>query len=117
MDSHCYSINLTEEIDMSENAEGGIAGIHARTAQNEGLQKHHKSTIGYLNERVVVYLFMLSFIGLLLVWMTASSPYITYGTTGAVVLFVILFGILRIKSIHQIREQRELQAKQMQSGF
>ena len=99
---------------MSEHAEAGIARLQAKLAQNEGLQSHHKATIGYLNERVVVYLFMLAFIGLLLVWMMASSPFITIGTTVAVVLFAILFGVLRIRRIHQIREQRELLAKEMQ---
>ena len=99
---------------MNDNAEGGIAGVQAKLAQNKGLQNHHKATIGYLNERVVVYIFMLAFIGLLLVWMTASSPYITFGATGVVVLFAILFGVFRIKRIHQIREQRERQAKELQ---
>ena len=57
---------------MNDNAEGGIAGAQTKLAENDGLQNHHKGTIGYLNERVVVYLFMLAFIGLLMVWMTAS---------------------------------------------
>jgi hypothetical protein len=99
---------------MNDNAEGGIAGTQAKLAQNDGLQNHHKETIGYLNERVVVYLFMLAFIGLLMVWMAASSPYVLYGATGMVALFAILFGVLRVKRIHQIREQRARQAEEMQ---
>ena len=100
---------------MSENAEGGIAAVQSKAAQNEGLQKHHKSTISYLDERIFGYFFMVVIVGLLLVWMSDSSPYITYGSTGAVILVTLLWGALHIKRNHQIREQRNLQVKEMQS--
>jgi hypothetical protein len=57
----------------------------------------------------------LVFLGLLVVWATASSPYIIYGSFAAAMLVTLLFGILRIKRIDRIREQRALQAKQTQS--
>ena len=69
-----------------DNAEAGIASTQARAAQADGLQKHHKSTIVYLNERVLTFVFMLSFVGLIMVWMASSSPYITYGSTLLVVV-------------------------------
>jgi hypothetical protein len=49
------------------------------------------------------------------VWVTASSPLIIYGSFAAAMLVTVLFGVIRIKRIQQVRKQRELQAKEAQS--
>lgn len=100
---------------MNDHAEGGIAAVQAKTAQSDGLQKHHKSTIGYLNERILTFVFMLCLIGLVLVWMTSSSQLITYGSLGVVIILAILLGALHIKSIEKARTQRKQQAEEWTS--
>ena len=97
------------------NAEGGIASQQARNAQADGIQKHHKATIGYLNDRVLTFIFMLLFIGLVIVWMTSSSPLITYGSIVAVVFVIILGGAFSIKRIHKKKAQRQQQAQEWKS--
>ena len=96
-----------------ENAEEGIARI--QMAQKDGLQNYQKRSVLYLDERILTAIFALAFMGLIVVWATATSPYITYGSLVASILIVILWGVMRIKHIQKIREQRELQVKQMQS--
>ena len=98
---------------MSDNAESGIAAVQAKAAQTDGLQKYHRSTIGYLNERILTFVFMIVLIGLVFVWVTSSSPYITYGSLVGVILLTLLWGMLRIKRIHRVREKRALQVKEM----
>jgi hypothetical protein len=100
---------------MNDNAEIGIASAQAKAAQADGLQKHHKSTIGYLNERVLTFVFAISFIGLVVIWMTSSSPYLTYGSVVVVILSSILWGVLRIKRIHKTREQQQHLAREWKS--
>ena len=96
---------------MSGDAEAGIAAVQAKVAQQEGVAKHHASTIGYLNERILTFVFMLSFIGLILVWLTSESTLIVYGSLAIVVALAITCGILRIK---RIQKTRELQVQQAQ---
>ena len=98
---------------MSDNAEEGIARV--QLAQKDGLQKHQARGTKNLDDRTFTSLFALAFLGLLVVWVTASSPYIIYGSFAAAMLVTLLFGVLRIKRIHRIRAQRALQAKQMQA--
>ena len=96
-----------------ENAEEGIARI--QMAQKDGLQNYQKRSVLYLDDRILTAIFALAFMGLIVVWATATSPYITYGSLLASILIVILWGVLRIKRIQQVREQRELQVRQMRS--
>ena len=96
---------------MGENAESGIASVQAKAAQSEGLQKHHKTTISYLNERIVTFVCIISILGLVVVWMTSPSPWVTYGTVLIAIVAAVLWGMLRIKRIHQVREQRQQQAR------
>lgn len=98
---------------MADNAEEGIARV--QMAQKDGLQNYHKRSVLYLDDRILTAILALAFLGLIVVWATATSAYIVYGSLGASILIVILWGVLRIKRIQQIREQRELQVKQMQS--
>jgi len=96
-----------------ENAEVGIARI--QMAQKDGLQNYQKRSVLYLDDRILTAIFALAFLGLIVVWATATSPYIIYGSLAAGILMVILWGVVRVKRIQKLKRQRELQVKQMQS--
>lgn len=99
---------------MVDNAEAGIATTQARAAQTEGaegLGKHHRSTIAYLDERILVSLVAIAMIGLLVLWATAKSPWLLYGSLVAVILLVFLWGYARLKGIERKRLERAQQAK------
>jgi len=98
---------------MSGNAEEGIARV--QLAQKDGLSKRHKRGAANLDDRTSTALLALAFLGLIVVWATASSPLIIYGSFAAAMLVTLLFGVIRIKRIQQVRKQRELQAKEAQS--
>jgi len=98
---------------MSENAEEAIARV--QLAQKDGLKQVQKRGIENLDSRASTLLLALALLGLILVWATASSPYIIYGSFAALILIVILGGVIRIKRIEKLREQRELQVKEAQS--
>ena len=99
---------------MDGNTEEAIARVQTEAAHTQGLQKHHKSTIVYLGERTFIYMFALAFIGLVIVWATTSSSYITYVLFSIVILIPLIWGLARLKSIHKIKVQRESQVKEMQ---
>ena len=98
---------------MSDNAEEGIARV--QMAQKDGQRGYHKRSVQHLDDRILTAIFALAFLGLLVVWATATSPYIVYGSLLAGIVIIILWGVVRIKRIQRIREHRELQVKQMQS--
>jgi hypothetical protein len=100
------------EFNMS-NAEEGIARV--QLAQKGGLKKLQKRGIDNLNSRVSTLLLAFAFLGLILVWATSSSPYVIYGSFAALMLIVVLTGVIRVKRIQRLREQRALQAKEAQS--
>jgi len=104
---------------MNNNAEEGIARVQARAAheqlaQYDGLHKNHNRNIAYLDERVFVYVFAIAFLVLLYVWMNTTSVFILYGSLALVILLTLLWGVVRIKRIFRIREQRELQVTDTQ---
>ena len=70
---------LPGESSMTDNAEAGIAAVQAKAAQANGPQQHQKSSIAYLDERISTYLFAIVFMGLLVIWATASSAIIKFG--------------------------------------
>jgi hypothetical protein len=98
---------------MSDNAEEGIARV--QMAQKDGQHDYHKRSVLYLNDRILTALFALAFLGLIVVWATAKSPLVIYGSLLASVLMAVLWGVVRIKRIQRIRTQRALQVQQMQS--
>ena len=100
---------------MSDLTESSIAKLQAKAAAEDGLSKHHKSTIGYLNERVLTYLGLVTLVGLAIIWMASSSPYIRYGSVAVVVVIAALLAILHYKRNRQIQELREQQAKDFKS--
>jgi len=103
---------------MSGNAEEGIAKVQAANAQAggaAGLQQHHRGTITYLNERILISILAIAMIGLLVLWATATSPLLLYGSLVAVVLLTLLWGYARIKGIERKRQQRAQQASNWKS--
>jgi len=98
---------------MSDNAEEGIARV--QMAQKDGLQNYHRRSVLNLDDRILTAIFALAFLGLIVVWATATSPYLLYGSLLAGILIIVLWGVVRVKRIQRIRELRELQVKQMQS--
>lgn len=104
---------------MSGNAEEGIAKIQAASAQAggaAGLQKHHRGTVAYLDERILTFVLAIGMIGLLVLWATAKSPLLLYGSLVVVILLTLLWGYARIKGIERKRQQRAQQASDWQSG-
>ena len=95
------------------NAEEGIARV--QMASKDGLKQVHKQGVDNLESRASTYLFAIAFFGLAIVWMTATSPYISYESFAAAMLVVVLFGGMRVGRILKSREFREIQAKEVRS--
>ena len=103
---------------MDDNAEAGIARTQAAAARANGAkgpQAHHTGTIAYLDERILVFLMAMAMIGLIVVWMTAKSPLVFYGSLAAVILLTFLWGYARIRRIEAERIERARQASDWQS--
>ena len=100
---------------MAGNTEEAIARVQTEAAYTQGRQKHHKSTIVSLGERTFIYMFALAFIGLVIVWATTSSSYITNVLLTIVILIPLIWGLVRLKKIHKIKEKREFRVKEIQS--
>ena len=101
------------------NAEEGIARIqvaaaHAKGA--DGLKDHHKGTIAYLDERILVFILAVAIIGLGVLWATATSSLVRYGSFGALILLIFLWGFARIKRIETIKRQRADLAESWQAS-
>lgn len=100
------------------NAEEGIARIQAAVAQargSEGLKEHHKWTIAYLDERILVFILAVAVMGLGVVWATTASPLLRYGSFGALILLIFLWGFVRIKRIETLKRQRAELAESWQA--
>lgn len=100
---------------MAGNTEESIARVQAEAVHTKGIQKHHKSTIVYLDGRTFIYIFAIAFISLVIIWATTSSSYITYVLLSIVLLIPLIWGLVRLKKIQKIKLKRELQVKEMQS--
>lgn len=100
------------------NAEEGIARIQAAVAQargSGGLKEHHKWTIAYLDERILVFILAVAVMGLGVVWATTASPLLRYGSFGALILLIFLWGFVRIKRIETLKRQRAELAESWQA--
>ena len=100
------------------NAEEGIARIQAAVAQargSEGLKEHHKWTVAYLDERIQVFILAVVVIGLGVIWATTASPLLRYGSFGALILLIFLWGFVRIKRIEALKRQRAELAESWQA--
>ena len=101
------------------NAEQGIAqaqieAVRAQQGPADALQKHHKWNIAYLDDRIFLYLGALAFLGLLVVWATASSALVLYGSLGVAILLTVLWGVARVNRIQRLSEERARQVQAMQ---
>jgi len=95
------------------NAEEGIAKTQAKAAQAQGaagLGKHHRGTIAYLDERILVFFIAVGMISLLVLWATVKSPLLLYGSLVAVILLTLLWGYARIKRVERVSRERTQQA-------
>ena len=99
---------------MSDNAEEGIA--RAQLAGKSGVAEYQKKSSLTLDGRIMTALFGLGFLGLMVVWATAESPLLIYGCPVVAFLGVILFGVMRVRRIERVREERKRQVEDMQSA-
>ena len=83
----------------------------ARRQGADGLAGDQGKTIAYLDERIVLFACALGFIGLLVVWATAKSPWLLYGSLVVVILLALLWGYARIRRIERLRAERARQAE------
>ena len=88
--------------------------MQAEASNALGIQKHHKSTLVYISERIFTYLFGIAFISLVFAWLTATV-YVTYLLSAVVILIPLIWELVRLKTIHKINLKRELQVNEMQS--
>ncbi len=103
---------------MSDNAEEGIARVQAaatRAGGSEALGRHQARSIAYLGERILMFLVLLGGIGLLVLWATAESALLLYGSFAALILLLILWGYARIKRIERERTERVRVAREWKS--
>ncbi len=97
---------------MDDNAEEGI--LRAQLQNKQGLEKRQSWGIAYVNERILIYLFALALLGLAVVWATATTAWVLYGSFAGVVAITFLWGYARIKRIEleRIERQRQVEASQ-----
>lgn len=98
--------------------EEAIAKAQAAAAKSKGadaLNEHHKWNIADLDQRILVIFFTIALVGLVSLWMTAKSELVLYGSLAAVIVLVIFWGMLRLKRIQRLRQQRAEQAKSWES--
>ena len=95
-------------------AEESIARIQLKGGA--GVAEHQNKAGKNLDNRIVTALFALGFMGLMVVWATAKSPFLTYGSLVLAIAGVVLLGVVRVRRIEQLREERRLQAEQFSSG-
>lgn len=92
---------------MDDNAEHGI--LTAQAAKKSSVGERQSWGIAYVNERILIYLFALALIGLAVVWATATSAWVLYGSFAGVVAITILWGYARLKRIEFERLERQRQ--------
>jgi len=102
------------------NAEEGIArvqaaAIKAQGTQGDKLREHQQRSFAYLDERILIYLLAIAFIGLIILWATTTSTLVLYGSIAGVILLIALWGVARVKNIEKTRQRREHQTKEWQS--
>lgn len=102
------------------NAEEGIARVQAAATKAQGtqgrmLQQHQARSIAYIDERILTFVFIIAFIGLIVVWATATSPLVLYGSLATAILLALIWGFAQIKRIERLREERQRQAQDWKS--
>ena len=92
-------------------AQAQIAADQARMARGEKLQDRND-----LGEKIFLYLGAIAFLGLMVIWATASSALLLYGSFACALLLIVAWGWLRIRRIARIREERARQAAAMKAN-
>jgi len=108
-----------EDNAISDNAEEGIARAQAAAAQARGaggLKRHHDGNIAGLDERIVVLLLAMAFIGLVALWANPASALLRYGSLAGVILMALLWGAARIRRVEAMRRERARQAADWRPG-
>ena len=82
----------------------------------DGVEKFQKRGIANLDDRIFIYLGGIAFLGMCVVWATAKSAWILYGSFALTIAMVVLWGVFRVKRIERIRQERAEQARASQSG-
>ena len=67
--------------------------------------------IAYLDDRILGYLGLIVFLGLAVIWITADSDWIVYGSLGLAIFLIVLWGIARIRRIDRVRRERAAQVR------
>ncbi|MDJ0778579.1 MAG: hypothetical protein QNJ85_12005 [Gammaproteobacteria bacterium] len=97
--------------------EQGIAQTQIEAARRQGadgLARSQQSSIAYLDERIVMFLCVLGLLGLLVVWATAKSAWLLYGSLALVIALVVFWGYARIQRIERLRAERAREAASWQ---
>ena len=87
----------------------------AQLKEGAGVARHQSRSIAYLDDRIFVALGAMAFLGLCVVWATAKSGWILYGSFAVTILMVVLWGIARVKRLERIKQERALQAEATRS--
>jgi hypothetical protein len=98
-------------------AEAGIARIQTAASKGEKLKASHDRSVGYLNERIAVMLSVMSITGLILLWVTATSPVILYGSLAGIIILIFVIGLLQIRRLDRMRQERAQQAENWKSDI
>lgn len=105
---------------MSNNAEDAIMRAQLAAAKAQGkdgvqVDDHHGNSVSYLNERIWIFLGGIAILGLVLIWATAESEVVIYGSFAGVIILTVLWGAARIKRLERQRREREQQAAEWKS--
>ncbi len=98
---------------MDDHAEDGI--LRSQLAGKDGVQQQRKKSIAYLDDRILTYLVAMLFLGLLVIWATAKSPLVVYGSLVVAILMILFWGYLQIRRIERTREARARQVEAMRT--
>ncbi len=106
---------------MSDNAEEGIARAQTAAMKQQGggapdIARQQASGSRYINERIVTFVIAIAAFVLIGIWATTDSVLIVHGSMILVVLLIFAWGILRIRAINRLREQRRQQAADWNRG-
>lgn len=88
----------------------------ARRARGEKLHEGENIASSSLNERVLLYLGTIVFVGLLVLWATASSPWLLYGSLIFAIGLAVLWGYLRLARIRRVEAMRARQVETHGAG-
>lgn len=101
--------------------EHGIFHTQAKAAKaqlggKDGLREMQRRNVVYLDERIVVYLLAAAVIGVFVVWATAKSALVLYGSLALVIVLILLWGVARIRGIERKRIEREMEARAFEAS-